>query len=95
MCWTTDRTKHRNGRHQFARITKPGEIFVHRVREEPSITPRAATEAPPIPPDSVTYASQAEVVHDATCDLCDSRILGVRHKCTRCPDYDVCSSCFL
>jgi hypothetical protein len=97
-CWATDRTKHRDGRHKFVRIVKPGEIFVHRVREGPS-TPRAMTEAPPIPvaipPASVPHANQAEVVHNATCDLCDSRILGVRYKCTRCPDYDVCSSCFL
>ncbi|KAF8310387.1 hypothetical protein DL93DRAFT_2044762, partial [Clavulina sp. PMI_390] len=32
--------------------------------------------------------------HNATCDMCESRIVGVRFKCTRCPDYDVCASCF-
>lgn len=97
-CWATDRSKHRNGRHKFARITKPGEIFVHRVREGSS-TPRATSMTSPVPAAipsvNVTHDNQAEVVHNATCDLCDSHILGVRYKCTRCPDYDVCSSCFL
>lgn len=96
-CWATDRSKHRNGRHKFARITKPGEIFVHRVREEPT-TPRATGMNSPVPtavpPVNVAHDNQAEVVHNATCDLCDSHILGVRYKCTRCPDYDVCASCF-
>jgi hypothetical protein len=26
--------------------------------------------------------------------MCSSHILGVRYKCTNCPDYDVCESCF-
>ncbi|KAF8602359.1 hypothetical protein BDV93DRAFT_494889 [Ceratobasidium sp. AG-I] len=32
--------------------------------------------------------------HPAACDMCSSQILGVRYKCTNCPDYDVCESCF-
>ncbi|KAB8342880.1 hypothetical protein FH972_022477 [Carpinus fangiana] len=32
--------------------------------------------------------------HWATCDGCDSRIQGVRHKCLDCPDWDYCSKCF-
>lgn len=32
--------------------------------------------------------------HPAACDMCSSHILGVRYKCTNCPDYDVCESCF-
>ncbi|KAG8919530.1 hypothetical protein FRC00_011219 [Tulasnella sp. 408] len=34
------------------------------------------------------------VPHNATCDLCDSKIHGNRYKCSMCPDYDVCESCF-
>lgn len=32
--------------------------------------------------------------HNASCDMCDSRIRGDRYKCTNCPDFDVCHSCF-
>ncbi|KAG8739282.1 hypothetical protein FRC10_005810 [Ceratobasidium sp. 414] len=32
--------------------------------------------------------------HSAACDLCSSRIIGLRYKCTACPDYDVCQNCF-
>lgn len=32
--------------------------------------------------------------HDATCDVCDSQIIGRRYKCFICPDWDCCESCF-
>ncbi|KAI8344902.1 hypothetical protein EDC96DRAFT_328288 [Choanephora cucurbitarum] len=28
------------------------------------------------------------------CDNCDSEIVGVRHTCTSCPDFDLCNKCF-
>ncbi|KAI0053384.1 hypothetical protein FA95DRAFT_739476 [Auriscalpium vulgare] len=52
---------------------------------------------PPVVPSSqapVVQAVPALVAHNATCDMCDSRIEGDRYKCTDCPDYDTCSSCF-
>ncbi|KAG1324015.1 hypothetical protein G6F62_009340 [Rhizopus arrhizus] len=29
-----------------------------------------------------------------TCDYCDSDIVGIRHTCTSCPDFDLCYHCF-
>ncbi len=31
--------------------------------------------------------------HAAVCDRCDWAIMGVRHKCLNCKDYDLCSTC--
>ncbi|TFK77453.1 hypothetical protein BDN72DRAFT_873746 [Pluteus cervinus] len=28
------------------------------------------------------------------CDMCTKGIVGVRHKCVDCPDYDLCTACF-
>ncbi|KAK9484268.1 hypothetical protein V1527DRAFT_470493 [Lipomyces starkeyi] len=36
----------------------------------------------------------ANVNHHAFCDSCDTQIKGIRYKCTNCPDFDYCGSCF-
>ncbi|KAJ5335400.1 hypothetical protein N7452_007803 [Penicillium brevicompactum] len=33
--------------------------------------------------------------HAAVCDGCDKRIVGVRHKCLACPDWDLCPECIV
>ncbi|KAF3479899.1 ZZ type zinc finger domain-containing protein [Arthroderma uncinatum] len=33
------------------------------------------------------------IVHGAICDVCDCIIIGTRHKCLDCPNWDVCSKC--
>ncbi|RAL06884.1 ZZ type zinc finger domain protein [Aspergillus homomorphus CBS 101889] len=32
--------------------------------------------------------------HAAICDGCEKRIIGVRHKCLTCPDWDYCTECY-
>lgn len=54
--------------HQFIDIDIPGRVIVHRVYDR--------VETPtPVP----AVSSNDFVVHSATCDMCDSRIRGIRH----------------
>jgi len=32
-------------------------------------------------------------LHDAVCNVCSNRIVGIRYKCTVCSDFDLCESC--
>ncbi|TBU25294.1 hypothetical protein BD311DRAFT_700421 [Dichomitus squalens] len=83
-----------HAQHQFFAIEKPGEVVVHTVfsgdgEREP---PRPAPVTPRV---NIPRSEDVEpVVHNAMCDMCDSRIRGDRFKCLNCPDYDVCQSCY-
>lgn len=35
------------------------------------------------------------VEHGATCNLCDSQVVGIRWKCLDCPDWDACEACYV
>ncbi|KAI0828967.1 hypothetical protein BC628DRAFT_1482227 [Trametes gibbosa] len=80
--------------HQFFGIEKPGEIIVHTVftgddERQPDQRP-AVSESE----TRVRTRDVEPVVHNATCNLCDSRIRGDRFKCLDCPDYDMCQLCY-
>ncbi|KAF8753640.1 Ig-like domain from next BRCA1 [Rhizoctonia solani] len=48
-------------------------------------------DAKPQTPKSTTLPL---AVHHAECDACDETIVGIRHKCTICHDFDLCDVCF-
>lgn len=55
---------------------------------------KPATEDTVLPLNSAAMlAPGRNVRHSAICDGCDKKILGVRHKCLNCPDWDFCGDC--
>ncbi|KAH9047560.1 hypothetical protein EDB84DRAFT_1460952 [Lactarius hengduanensis] len=89
--------------HAFFAIEEPGGIWAHAIfsgedTPEPLNQPtnEERTERPnPGPVEEQTPLADNVVVHNATCDLCSSSIIGDRFvKCFDCPDFDVCSSCY-
>jgi len=53
----------------------------------------AAASASGISQSAAPAPQAAPVVHDALCNYCQKQIVGVRYKCTVCPDFDMCESC--
>uniref|UniRef100_A0A8H8CQ89 ZZ-type domain-containing protein n=1 Tax=Psilocybe cubensis TaxID=181762 RepID=A0A8H8CQ89_PSICU len=85
--------------HEFFDILEPGRVIVHTVfngdsdRETARPSQRRSSASASVPaPEPAAPSSPA--VHPATCDLCESRIIGNRYKCLVCPDFDACDSCF-
>ncbi|KAI9056980.1 hypothetical protein FKP32DRAFT_1661460 [Trametes sanguinea] len=81
--------------HEFFAIDKPGEVIVHTVfsgdgEREPERFNQQHRESVP----RVRSRDVEPVVHNALCNLCDSRIRGDRFKCLDCPDYDLCQLCY-
>ena len=72
------RSEHGTG-HQFFAIERPGEVIVHTVfsgdGERVPSSSNPGRRAPVVP-------SPRPEVHNARCNLCDSRILGVRYVST-------------
>lgn len=64
--------------HQFFTIKEPGRVIVHTVLsgDEDKHIP---SQAPPAVQPVARSAGSSEVIHQANCDLCDSRIRGKRY----------------
>ncbi|QRW09121.1 Zinc finger, ZZ type protein [Ceratobasidium sp. AG-Ba] len=63
-------------------------------RPTPPVTTPVPTRAARMSRPSHPSRPMQPAQHSAACDLCSSRIVGVRYKCVACPDYDVCQRCF-
>lgn len=55
--------------------------------------------APATADTMLTLAAEAKMApgrnvrHNAICDNCDKKVIGIRHKCLDCPDWDYCNDC--
>ncbi|KAJ3867306.1 hypothetical protein EV359DRAFT_34766 [Lentinula novae-zelandiae] len=76
--------------HEFFDISEPGRVVVHNVFSGSG----EREAAPPMRHNGSPDQYSQPVVHNAVCDLCESRIRGDRYKCINCPDWDCCANCF-
>ncbi|KAJ3851824.1 hypothetical protein EV368DRAFT_42270 [Lentinula lateritia] len=76
--------------HEFFEISEPGRVVVHNVFSGSG----EREAAPSMRHNGSPFQSSQPVVHNAVCDLCESRIRGDRYKCINCPDWDCCANCF-
>jgi hypothetical protein len=62
--------------------------------ESDASVPANACQADPTKKDEQADSElQSDLVHNARCNMCQKRIIGVRWKCVTCPDVDACSAC--
>ncbi|EMD32629.1 hypothetical protein CERSUDRAFT_118662, partial [Gelatoporia subvermispora B] len=88
------RTAH-DANHQFFEIEQPGHVYVHTVfTGDGERAPGTDASQHRNPKNSGVVSTPSPIPQGATCNLCDSYILGDRYKCLNCPDFDTCSSCF-
>lgn len=92
------RTQFHPGVHTFSEIVRPGSTPLPSIRGQveieqrprpPTLTPTPSMTTTATPPPSIR-----PVIHNATCDVCQKTIQGVRMKCLDCPDYDTCLNCY-
>ncbi|KIM31741.1 hypothetical protein M408DRAFT_327187 [Serendipita vermifera MAFF 305830] len=84
--------------HEFIALHTPGKVVVH-IRPMQNVTPTVPATTPVAAPDAAAVpptrlGAPTRVAHNATCDLCSNRIIGMRFKCLECPDFDTCQTCY-
>ncbi|KAJ2863438.1 hypothetical protein GGH94_003608 [Coemansia aciculifera] len=93
--------------HDFAAIGLPAaasaavivpaksEVQTRDVSEkEPQPSSSPAPHDRPYHPHMQHSGAQAQGLFSAVCNECSGCITGIRHRCTRCKDYDLCDNCY-
>jgi len=79
--------------HEFIPLHTPGKVVVH-VRPMRSTSLKAAEPTKNDNRNATPLGQPTRVAHNASCNLCDNRIIGNRYKCIECPDFDACQACY-
>ncbi|KAG7099701.1 hypothetical protein E1B28_001521 [Marasmius oreades] len=91
QCISNGGAENHNPFHEFFEVKEPGRVVVHTAYSGHGEREAQRNPSPAVPE---TASAPRDIVHFATCNLCDSRIHGSRYKCVDCPDFDACENCF-
>ncbi|KAH9837268.1 uncharacterized protein C8Q71DRAFT_757514 [Rhodofomes roseus] len=81
--------------HHFVPIATPGDMGRYHAAHQTQSRARMLTGgAQPAETTGVVMTGELPVHRNILCDVCNDVIVGVRHKCLDCPDYDLCSQCY-
>ncbi|EJD04203.1 uncharacterized protein FOMMEDRAFT_167441 [Fomitiporia mediterranea MF3/22] len=72
--------------HSFLEITKPGDVASTPRERDHNVLELIELNIPPL--------SSRPVHSGISCDFCGSIVVGTRHKCLDCPNFDLCDECF-
>lgn len=81
--------------HHFFPIAKPDDMarFSSALRARSTAHP-AVERAEPVETISFAAVEEGPVHRNILCDSCNNVVVGIRHKCLDCPDYDLCNQCY-
>ncbi|KAH9929671.1 uncharacterized protein B0H18DRAFT_995683 [Fomitopsis serialis] len=84
-----------DGSHHFFPIATPSDMSrFDAARRTRSMVAAHTDSTRPMETTGLAMAEEQPVHRNVICDVCNDVIVGTRHKCLDCADYDLCSQCY-